>query len=561
MARRDGGREPEVEGRLELLAPARLRRERRLPVSPEAPLVVDDAERARAAVPVDAIELTAEHELGERDGRALLEPDGRPVAERCEVEGSEGLDRAHDLRKAHPEDATERQVRLALEFRRDVGRGSRQLRCQMIGVEVARRQPAVEALEQRMHELADLAGAQVFPFDDLVGGEDSQDLLGEVAERAGGEALEAGRRQAADRAGHPLGRERPHASLERAHLALAIERGEERPRPIEGERVEAERRERGRGVGRGAQELARRRDLPEAPLRPVRARDGVDALACERQVRPQEGRRVAQAPVGVGALVEADEPLGGRATHQVEEEALLVVGVEPHRQVVAEDAEHLAPDRVADERLLDDEAGKDAGVQTEQEDVAERQAARGHRVDDGHTARRRRAEPPAPALPLEGLDERCTRDRLAERVEACEGREHVPDRLGDLHLLVEQRLETEAAAERIEVRRGVAAPAGIGGGERVPDAADRRAQRTDGRGRNGDRAAVVSGLAAGRDPESPVGMGVQARPVEQVGKHLSMDCRITHHAAFANLLFARFKLGLDQGDHWPLGFEQRKERW
>src|SRR6059058_783003 len=118
VARRDGGREPEVEGRLELLAPARLRRERRLPVSPEAPLVVDDAERARAAVPVDAIELTAEHELGERDGRALLEPDGRPVAERCEVEGSEGLDRAHDLRKAHPEDATERQVRLALEIGR-----------------------------------------------------------------------------------------------------------------------------------------------------------------------------------------------------------------------------------------------------------------------------------------------------------------------------------------------------------------------------------------------------------------------------------------------------------
>src|SRR5439155_24269170 len=73
--------------------------------------------------------------------------------------------------------------------------------------------------------------------------------------------------------------------------------------------------------------------------------------------------------------------------------------------------------------------------------------------------------------------------------------------------------KTEAAAERIEVRRGVAAPAGIGGGERVPDAPDRRTERTDGRGRNGDRAAVVSDLAAGRDPESPAGMGVQARPV------------------------------------------------
>ena len=197
----------------------------------------------------------------------------------------------------------------------------------------------------------------------------------------------------------------------------------------------------------------------------------------------------------------------------MEEEALLVVGVEPHRQVMAEDAEHLAPNRVADERLLDDEARKDAGVETEQEDVAERQAARRHRVEDGDAARRRRAEPPAAALPLEGLDERCTRDRLAERVEACEGREHVPDRLGDLHLLVEQRLETEAAAERIEVRRGVAAPAGIGGGERVPDAADRRAQRTDGRGRNGDRAAVVSGLAADRDPPPAVGVGIEARPV------------------------------------------------
>src|SRR5205823_5548661 len=149
VARRDGGREPEVEGRLELLAPARLRRERRLPVNAEAPLVVDDAERARPAVPVDAIELTPQHELGERDGRA---------------------------------------------------------------------------------------GAQVLPFDDVVAGEDSQDLLGEVAERAAGEALEAGRRQAADRAGRPVGRERPHASLEPAHLALAVERREERPRAIVGER-------------------------------------------------------------------------------------------------------------------------------------------------------------------------------------------------------------------------------------------------------------------------------------------------------------------------------------
>src|SRR5437773_10676537 len=195
VARRDGGREPQVEGRLELLAPARLRRERRLPVNPEAPLVVDDAERARPPVPVDAIELTTEHELGERDGGALLEPDGLPVTECREVEGAEGLDGAHDLRKPRPEDTTERQVRLALEFRRDVGHGLRELRSQVIGVEVPRRQPSVEPLEQRMHELADLAGAQVFPFDDVVGGEDSQDLLGEVAEWAGGEALEAGRRQ------------------------------------------------------------------------------------------------------------------------------------------------------------------------------------------------------------------------------------------------------------------------------------------------------------------------------------------------------------------------------
>src|SRR2546427_9262223 len=108
VARRDGGREPEVEGRLELLAPARLRRERRLPVNAEAALVVDDAERARPPVPVDAIELTAEHELGEPDGRALLEPDGLPVAERREVEGGEGLDGAYDLRKAGTEDTAER---------------------------------------------------------------------------------------------------------------------------------------------------------------------------------------------------------------------------------------------------------------------------------------------------------------------------------------------------------------------------------------------------------------------------------------------------------------------
>ena len=108
MAPRHGGRDLEVERPLELSPAARLRGERRLPMIAEAPLVVDDAKRPGPPLSVDAVELAADHKAAEGGGRTLLEPDGLPVAERREVEGGEGLDGAHDLRKARADHATQR---------------------------------------------------------------------------------------------------------------------------------------------------------------------------------------------------------------------------------------------------------------------------------------------------------------------------------------------------------------------------------------------------------------------------------------------------------------------
>src|SRR2546430_12900624 len=121
-------------------------------------------------------------------------------------------------------------MRLALELRRDLRRGSRELRPEIVGLEVPRREPRVEPLEQRMHELADLAGVQVFALQHVVGREDSQDLLCEVAEGAGGEPLEAGRREVAGRAGPPRTGERAPPAPQPAPPPLPVQAPQDYPR-------------------------------------------------------------------------------------------------------------------------------------------------------------------------------------------------------------------------------------------------------------------------------------------------------------------------------------------